>query len=318
MSLAVYPLAVRGTTWPILKSHEFSTTVDSAVNFYETRISNSQNPIWHWTLIYEYLKNNPQDLVTALSPYTDYEYLEGFLLSNLGKYAEFLFDDLNDDAIGMRSLPGGSASYPSIFKVSIYPTQEFFYPLGSYILDNNATPHLQKVIQGGISGTTVPTFNTSGGNTTSGGMIVQDQGVFNGALAQTLPLVTDGSGNYYSPIQRNFGGQFLEDITDLNTTAYQLKVWANAVLQSPGSPGYTIAGPGLSLPSSSYQGLYLQWSAQPATPITAIAQFYFRTVMESDQADIEQFMQQLWTIGGQNSKNGSGMLKIKSSRVALV
>ena len=33
---------------------------------------------------------------------------------------------------------------------------------------------------------------------------------------QTLSLVTDGAGNFYSPIQRNFGGQFLEDITDLN------------------------------------------------------------------------------------------------------
>jgi hypothetical protein len=322
MTLPIYPLSVRGMRWPSLKSGEYSTIVQKAANFYETRIVNSQNPIWHWSLIYEYLKDNPQDLVSSLSPYTDYRYLEGFLLGQQGQFAEFLYDDLTDDVIGLRNNPGGTATYPSAFKVSIYPTQQFFYPAGSYLVDTGATPHLQLVTIGGISGTTVPSWNQSGGTTTSGTMTVLDQGVFSGSLAQTLPLVTDGAGGYYSPIQRNFGGQFLEDVTDLNLTTYaSLKVWANGYLQTAGVSGvgtYQISGPGLAIPGYSYQGLYIQWWANPATPITALGQFYFRTRLESDSQDIEIFLNELWTIGGESSKNGSGLLKIMSSRVANV
>jgi len=71
MSVPIYPLAVRGLTWPVMKTHEFSTLQSEADNFYQTRILNSYNPRWHWTLIYDYLKDNPLDLVSSLSPYTD-------------------------------------------------------------------------------------------------------------------------------------------------------------------------------------------------------------------------------------------------------
>lgn len=321
MTLPLYPWAVRGWTYPIMKSMEFRTTVQQAPNFYETRIVNSQNPIWHWTLVYNYLKDSPQDLVASLSPHTDYRYLQGFLLANQGKYAEFLFDDLSDDTIGMRPEPGGSATYPSVAKVSIFPTQQFFYPAGTYIVDNHNPPHLQQVTQGGVSGTTIPTFNSIGGNTTWGSVIVHDTGVFNGALAQTLPLVNDGASNYYSPLQRNFGGQFLEDITDQNTSVYPLSVWANGVLQTPGASGtgtYQVFGPGLAIPGYSYQGLYLKWWLPPTGPITALGQFYFRTRLESDSQDIEEFLNNLYTVGGEDSKNGSGYIKLMSSRVASV
>lgn len=310
MPLSIYPLAVRGLTWPVLKSHEFSTIVQQAANFYTTRIINSQNPIWHWTLVYEYLKDNPQDLVSTLAPYTDYRFLEGFLLANQGQFAEFLFDDLSDDTIGMRSQQPGSPVYPSVFRTSTN------YYLGSYIVDNNATPHLQLVTVAGQSGTTVPAFSVVGGTVISGAASFQDQGVFNGALAQTLAVVTDGLGNYFSPIQRNFGGQFLEDVTDLNTSVYPLTIWAYGVKQTP--PAYQLLGPGLAIPGSSYQGLYLQWYSQPALPVTALGQFYYRVRLESDSQDIEQFMQQLWTVGGSSGKNGSGMLKLLSSRLARV
>lgn len=319
MPLPVYPNAVRGLTFPVMKTMGFSTTVQSSPNLYTLRIANSQNPLWHFTLIYEYLKDNPLDLVPSLSPYTDYKYLQGFLLSVQGQFAEFLYDDPYDDFIGLRAQPGGSATYPSAFKTSSYPTSQWSYPLNSYIVDSGSPPHLQKVTTAGISGSTVPSWNHSGGTTSSGSMIVTDQGVFSGALAQTVPLVTDGEGNYYSPIQRNFGGQFLEDVTDLNTSAYPLSVWANGVLQTAGASGtgnYSLEGPGVAIPGYSYDGLYLQWwGAPPSTPITIMGGFYFRVRLESDQQDIEQFFQQFWTIGGSESKNGSGYLKMVSSRV---
>src|ERR1035437_3358825 len=50
--------------------------------------------------------------------------------------------------------------------------------------------------------------------------------------SQTLQVVNDGAGNYYTPIQRQIGGQFYEDVSDLDGT---LALYANAVLQVVGS-----------------------------------------------------------------------------------
>lgn len=299
-----------------MKTSEFNTLAEPSPNFYETRILQSQNPLWHFSLMYEYLKDNPGDLVAALSPHTDYRYLAGFLLSMQGEYGEFLFDDFTDDAFGMRSAPGGLIATPSVARVTTYPTAENFYPAGSYVLDNNNPPHLQLVTQGGVSGSSFPSFNTGGSVTTWGSAVFLDQGVFNGANAQAVPLVNNGS-TYYSPIQRNFGGQFLEDITDLNQTNYTLRVWANGVLQT--SPAnYSVGGPGLAIPGSSFQGLYIQFVGTPTGPITIAGQFYFRCRLESDRQDVEEFLQQFWTIGGSSGKNGAGELKFQQSRVALI
>lgn len=126
-------------------------------------------------------------------------------------------------------------------------------------------------------------------------------------LQAQLQVVNDGAGTYYSPIQRNVGGAFWEDITDLNGA---IAVYANGVLTT----AYTLAGPGLALPGSSFLGLYLRWSSAPATPVTAQFAYYFRVRFESDTQDFEQFLDELYTIGGSGSKNGSGMLKLMSAR----
>lgn len=71
-----------------------------------------------------------------------------------------------------------------------------------------------------------------------------------------LQVVDDGVGHYYSPLQRNMGGEFYEDVTDLNGA---IAVYANASSQS--SPtNYSVLGPGLALPNVSFLGLYLAWT----------------------------------------------------------
>lgn len=142
-------------------------------------------------------------------------------------------------------------------------------------------------------------------------------GAPNVPLAQ-LGVVTDGAGNYYSPIQRTLDGNFWEDITDLNGG---IAVYAN------GSPttNFTIEGPGLALPGYSFMGLYLKWIAPPAIPVTAQFQFYFRVRFESDEQDFEKFLNTgtqvanvhsggYWTIGGSEAQNGSGTLKLTTAR----
>jgi hypothetical protein len=312
MTLPIYPLGVRGLNFPVLKTHEFNTIVTKAPNFYENRLAQSYNPAWHFSLIYDYLKDDPTDLVAALAPYTDYRYLEGFLLSLQGQFGSFLFDDLTDDCLGMLSNPGGVSALPSSFKPSIYPTQEFYYPVGTIVVDDHTAPHMQQVTIPGISGPTVPTFATGGGTTVAGSVTFTEIGLLPGYFGQVLPLVTDGT-FYYSPIQRTFGGLFAEDVTDLNQTVYPFVVWDNAVLKTSPSD-FSILGPGLTVAGNSYAGLYLKWTGTPTGPITCLGQFYFRLRAETDEQDIEYFLRNLWTIGGTSSKNGSGMIKLCTAR----
>lgn len=74
-----------------------------------------------------------------------------------------------------------------------------------------------------------------------------------------LQILNDGVGNYYSPIQRNMGGQFYEDITDLQGT---IAVYSNGIFVSGGA--YSIIGPGVSFPGYSFTGLVIQWPSPPA------------------------------------------------------
>ena len=161
----------------------------------------------------------------------------------------------------------------------------------------------------------MPTWAVPTGTVADGGQVWLNNGAISGTLGQALALVTDGAGNYYSPLQRNFDGQFLEDITDLNTTVNPLQVWADGVLQVGSGTNYTVVGPGLAIPGYSFMGLVLQWTAEPTAPITAAFNFYFRVRFDMDSMDFEEFLYNLWTIGGSDSKNGAGYLKLTSSRV---
>ena len=301
MTLPVFPSAIRGLTWPVLKTSEFNTLVQDAPNKMDTRIAQTYNPFWHWELIFDVLFDNPAQLTSGLSC-TDYRTLQGFILSLQGSFADFLLDDPSDDYVGPALIAGAP--------------------------------------------------NT----------------------AAELQLVNDGAGNYYSPVQRNFGGQFYEGVTDLNGA---ITVYANGALQTNGT-NYSVIGPGFALPGRSYMGLGLQWASPaawaaghayalnavimdpaghlqkvttagtsgatiptfndaggttndntviwtdqgynpgPAGPITAQFNFYFRCRFEEDTQDFEQFLPQMWTIGGSESKNGAGYIKLCSSRPAQV
>jgi hypothetical protein len=238
MSDEIYPSDVRGLKFNVVKAPQFNTLVQTAPNFFTTRIIQSQNPIWHWTLMYDYLygSSNGQYNNTLLAgrEYPDYQLLQGFFLARHGQADDFLFLDPDDHVVG-----------PGLVGVD---------------------PNLK----------------------------AQQQ------------LVTDGT-TFFSPLQRNMGGQFLEDVTDL--VPGTLVVYANGVEQTEGVD-FTVEGPGFAVPGFSSIAKYLQWAAEPTEPITAEFEFYFRCVFETDQQDFEKFLEDLWTIGG----HGGGQLQLKSSR----
>jgi hypothetical protein len=134
-------------------------------------------------------------------------------------------------------------------------------------------------------------------------------------LQAQLQIVTDGLGNFFSPIQRNVGGQFYEDITDLGPGG--ITVWDNGAAKfgpPHGSPDYLIIGPGFSGPGYSFAGLGLAWTIEPAGPVTAQFDYYFRVRFEKDTAEFEQFLRGLWTYGGTESIKGSTLQLITERR----
>lgn len=314
-NLLVYP-TLPGITYTLLKTPAFNTLDMKAPNGYEVRIAQSLNPIWTWTLIYDFLHDFFWGSYTGVS---ELRTLMGFFNYQSGMAGSFLFTDPDDYNVG-----------PALSTVAWTPLTTF--PLGFGILDS--ANHWQKVtaVTTGQTGATIPTFNHSGGTTADSGVTWTDEGAYTSAgfpncpLAQ-LQLVNNGT-TYYSPIQRTLDGNFYEDITDLNG---DITVYANGVLKTHtgGSPDYSIStSPGLALPTASFMGLYLIWNAMPTGPITASFNFYFRVRFETDSQDFEKFLGigssaaatiagqggGYYTIGGSEAVNGTGYLKLTTAR----
>ena len=245
MTLPVFPV-LPGLTFTVVKTPKFNTLVNEAPNAYEVRLPQTTNPIWEWTLIYDFLHDFFWGSFTTVS---ELRTLMGFFNAQYGQSASFLYTDPDDNYVG-----------PAL--VSAAPN----------------TP-----------------------------------------LAQ-LALVTDGEGNWFSPIQRTLDGVSYEDITDLNGS---ITVYANGTLATAGTGAgeYTVLGPGLAIPGYAYMGMYLAWGAEtePTGPITAEFNFYFRVRFSADNRDFEKFLNVgttgkwvagqgggYWTIGGSESQNGSG------------
>src|SRR5690349_4620609 len=99
MSNAVFPAAVRGLTYSVTKGFEFSNIDQSGPNKTSVRIQQTRNPIWHWTLLYDLLKDIPTDLAAGLT-YTDLQTMMGFYAARGGTFDDFLFEDPDDNSVG--------------------------------------------------------------------------------------------------------------------------------------------------------------------------------------------------------------------------
>jgi hypothetical protein len=313
MTMQIYPAssassAIRGLTFTVIKRPLFNTIVQDAPNFYCTRIGQTRNPSWRWTLLYEVLFNDPANIVNGNAPWTDLQALMGFFMDKFGQQTPFLFDDPDDDSVGPGVTTAG-------WKASTY------YPVSAGLL---VAGHWQKATVAGISGSSAPAFSTAGSHVSEGPSSPQlrwdDQGSGYTAvpnLFAQLPLVQDTStGLWYSPLQRNLGG-FAEDVTDLNGS---LTLYGNGAVLTGTDAGALSSTPGLAIPGASYMGLYIAWTTGyvPTAPVTASFKFYFRVRFETDAIDFEKFVSDLWTIGGSEGTGGAGSITLVSDRPASV
>lgn len=90
MSNLLFP-KVRGLGWNVVRNPTFNTEIQESLAGREVRIQNYQNPIWEWTLTYEYLLNDPSSRdETDLTPL---ETLIGFFVSRGGQFDDFLLNE---------------------------------------------------------------------------------------------------------------------------------------------------------------------------------------------------------------------------------
>jgi uncharacterized protein (TIGR02217 family) len=97
MSYQVYPgiNVIRGLTWKITRTPMWETLSTRMSSGKEFRLSYWTYPLWKWELEYNYLKDNPNDLVSG-NVDTDLVILQGFFNQMAGQFQIFLFDDVNN------------------------------------------------------------------------------------------------------------------------------------------------------------------------------------------------------------------------------
>ncbi|MBZ5508956.1 MAG: DUF2460 domain-containing protein [Acidobacteriia bacterium] len=90
MSNVLFP-KIRGLAWNITKTPTFSTEIQESLAGREVRIQNFQNPIWEFSLTYEYLLNDPKS--RDENEQTPLETLVGFFLARGGRFDDFLLNE---------------------------------------------------------------------------------------------------------------------------------------------------------------------------------------------------------------------------------
>ena len=89
MSNAIFP-KIKGLAWDVVINPTFSTEIQESLAGREVRIQNFQNPLWEFTLHYEYLLNDPR--FRDESEQTPLETLVGFFLARGGQFDDFLLN----------------------------------------------------------------------------------------------------------------------------------------------------------------------------------------------------------------------------------
>jgi hypothetical protein len=304
MSNAVYPSQIHGFTYTVLRTPEFATLVQQAPDGSQVRIPQMQNPTWHITLIYDYLYgqyNSPNNTM-PYAPYSDIDTLVGFYLARQGQSDDFLWIDPKNNAVGPAVI--GSDASPNL-QAELALVDDglghYYSPVqrlvgGLYYeditdLNGNIQVYANGVLKSGYTivgpGYAIPGYSWRG-------LVLQWTDTAAG-WASTHAYTTTG----WQILDTN---GHIQQVTTAGTSGASMPVWNS-------SGGTTTDG----TVTWTDQGYY----AGPTRPITAQFNYYFRMRFETDTQDFEQFMDELYTIGGSESKNGSGMLKLMTSRTFI-
>jgi uncharacterized protein (TIGR02217 family) len=105
----VFP-ALAGLAWSVTKAPTFQTRIQRAVSGRELRALDYPSPLWQFTLVFAFLRDNPE------AGFDELRTLMGFYLSCQGAFGTFLFQDPSDFQITDEYLGTGDSS-TSIFQL---------------------------------------------------------------------------------------------------------------------------------------------------------------------------------------------------------
>lgn len=326
MSSDIYPDKIFGLMPNVVKTDEDGVKIQTARNGVELRIAQTENPKWHFSLIYQQLFNdlrNPNYSVTEL------QFLMGFRGKMRGRWDSFLFEDPEDNSVKDQTLQLVVDTTNPVAAAVVGGSAGTGFALDDVLLVTGGGGEGAVLRVASLSGSAIASFvidsGGSGYATTAGATLMVLTGAGSGAPTANI---TAGP-VYYTPLQRNQGGLFLEDVTDLNlqgdahyfpNAGTNNKIFTNGVQKSQSYPGnggdFDLLAGGFSIPGAAFMGLYLKWHAAPTAPITGTFKFYFRVRFEESTQDWERFLWGLYTIGGDEGQRGSGTVKLVSSRDA--
>jgi uncharacterized protein (TIGR02217 family) len=98
----IFP-ALPGLAWSVTKSPTFQTRIQRSVSGRELRALDYPYPLWQFTLVFDFLRDNPA------AGYDELRTLMGFYLLCQGAFGPFLFQDPSDDRVSGQQIGTGDA-----------------------------------------------------------------------------------------------------------------------------------------------------------------------------------------------------------------
>ena len=107
--IGVFP-ALPGLAWSVTKTPTFQTRVQRAVSGRELRALDYPYPLWQFTLVFDFLRDDPA------AGYDELRTLMGFFMLCQGAFGTFLFQDPSDYRVIGQQIGIGNAS-TSVFQL---------------------------------------------------------------------------------------------------------------------------------------------------------------------------------------------------------
>ena len=99
--MALIVPALPGLAWSVTKSPTFQTRIQRAVSGRELRALDYPYPLWQFTLVFDFLRDNPA------AGFDELRTLMGFFMLCQGAFGTFLFQDPSDDRVSGQQIGTG-------------------------------------------------------------------------------------------------------------------------------------------------------------------------------------------------------------------
>lgn len=96
--------ALPGLAWSVTKAPTFQTRIQRAVSGRELRALDYPYPLWQFSLVFEFLRDNPA------AGYNELRALMGFYLACQGAFATFLYSDPTDNQVTAQPIGTGDGT----------------------------------------------------------------------------------------------------------------------------------------------------------------------------------------------------------------